>query len=1163
MGKASCNYKIIVILLSVATIIFFCKAAYAFQESATEYSTKTSVHISNYLSNLSFEERVQCQKIIEEVYWLHRIWPAQNTQPKPPLDSIMSEDQIRAKVEDVIKKSNALDKHWKRPITAEQLQAEMKRMAAHTRQPAILKQIWASLNNDPYLIAECFARTALVDRLMRNWYSFDERFHGELKKQIQNEIARYSDITQMKSTDGNYAETEWIKGNKRKDEISERGTENAIHYVESEDEWEQLVSEYSGDAFAADRLGQLQEDENRYYIVISLIKEKNRIKVTIREWWKIPFDKWWNDSKLSIDSMINSPSYKYELPEINEDFCESNTWMNAIQPPLGRYDHTAIWTGTEMIIWGGYYYYDSDSYYLRTGGRYNPASDSWTPTTTVNAPTARYKHTAVWTGTEMIIWGGYGGGYLNTGGKYNPASDSWTPTSTTNAPAARYWHTAVWIGTEMIIWGGYNGVTLNAGGRYSSASDSWIPTSTTNAPVGRYVHSAVWTWTEMIVWGGNDGGYSNTGGRYNPGADSWTATSMNNVPTGRIYYTAVWAGTEMVIWGGYYYDGSTRYLNTGGRYNPALDLWTTTSMLNVPIRRREHAAIWTGTEMIIWGGYSYAPDIYLNTGGRYDAATDTWTPTSLNAPIGRFDHTAVWTGAEMIIWGGVDFTSYQDAIGRYCACRMPPSAISAIPSPNQIAVTWSLVPGEENYNVYRRYSHCQQQVEELVGDHVPGDTFIDSTVNPGKLYKYSVTLVDQCGLVQSAWVQTQSMGECILLPCFSGIENITYNQCAITVKWGMAISDCELSPYISYTIYRGDTPDFIPSPSNQIATCVHDNFYTDNNVIPGHTYYYIVRAEDSSANGNGPCNNGNIDTNLIQMSGNASAPNITLFFDGFESGTGNWSISSNWQQTNMFAHTGAYSAYPLYENNLQCALMTQTDTAAITATALTPQLHFWSKHYIENGPDAGIVEGSSDGSVWSKLALTPDYPGTTVPSAQACLGTNLQPAFTGDSAPWTEYISDLTSYAGTEFKMRFNFATNDSIIRTGWFIDDVNIDYRASLCTSGAPPAGKVLNNLFITKSNGNPKLDWTAVDGTCTVTNYAVYRGTLPWTFYNHNYITCYVSTVPPLTYTDINASGSYYYLVVPLNTVHEGSYGTTSYGTERPQGASACKWQKLLSCE
>ena len=56
----------------------------------------------------------------------------------------------------------------------------------------------------------------------------------------------------------------------------------------------------------------------------------------------------------------------------------------------------------------------------------------------------------------MVVWGGYDGGSVafNTGGRYNPSSDSWTATSLTNAPLPRINHTAVWTGQEMVVWGG-------------------------------------------------------------------------------------------------------------------------------------------------------------------------------------------------------------------------------------------------------------------------------------------------------------------------------------------------------------------------------------------------------------------------------------------------------------------------------------------------------------------------------------------------------------------------------------------------------------------------------------------------------------------------------------------------------------------------------------
>src|SRR5207253_3022981 len=96
---------------------------------------------------------------------------------------------------------------------------------------------------------------------------------------------------------------------------------------------------------------------------------------------------------------------------------------------------------------------------------YNPSTDSWTATSTTNAPTARGSHTAVWTGSEIIVWGGVDqdNNLFNTGGRYNPSTDGCPATSATNAPTARSVHMAVWTGREMIGWGGRFGVSLGTG----------------------------------------------------------------------------------------------------------------------------------------------------------------------------------------------------------------------------------------------------------------------------------------------------------------------------------------------------------------------------------------------------------------------------------------------------------------------------------------------------------------------------------------------------------------------------------------------------------------------------------------------------------------------------------------------------------------------------
>jgi hypothetical protein len=90
------------------------------------------------VAGLTFAERVSYQRAIEDVYWRHRTWPrkrGERPDAKPSLDAVMSQAQLEKKVQDYLRTSQALEDYWQRPITAEQLQAEMDRMAQHTRQP--------------------------------------------------------------------------------------------------------------------------------------------------------------------------------------------------------------------------------------------------------------------------------------------------------------------------------------------------------------------------------------------------------------------------------------------------------------------------------------------------------------------------------------------------------------------------------------------------------------------------------------------------------------------------------------------------------------------------------------------------------------------------------------------------------------------------------------------------------------------------------------------------------------------------------------------------------------------------------------------------------------------------------------------------------------------
>jgi hypothetical protein len=78
----------------------------------------------------------------------------------------------------------------------------------------------------------------------------------------------------------------------------------------------------------------------------------------------------------------------------------------------------------------------------------------------------------------------------------------------------------------------------------------------------------------------------------------------------------------------------------------------------MPSARRDFAAVWTGAQVLVWGGTT-------NSGGgpptkpespprgyAYSPTTGRWS-TLPQAPLrGRMDPTAVWTGRSLLVWGG-------------------------------------------------------------------------------------------------------------------------------------------------------------------------------------------------------------------------------------------------------------------------------------------------------------------------------------------------------------------------------------------------------------------------------------------------------------------------------------------------------------------------------
>ncbi len=538
------NPRILIVLLLCAaggsSILSGTLLAFFYPEAPTTDAKRT----------LTFQERVLYQRAIEEVYWRHRIWPKERPDPKPSLDAVMTQAQLRKKVEDYLRKSQAVEDERQRPISAEQLQAEMDRMAQNTRQPEVLQELFEALGNDPFVIAECLARPVLAERLLA--HPTVERVKQQ-SRTFDQTVAAGANYTLPAISDpsvGCIGDT-WTP-------TSLTGAPDArVSHTAVWTGSEMIVWGGSGcDGNCVLNTGGRYNPSTDSWIATS---------TTNAPGGRVYHTAVWTGSEMIVwgGTDFSGPGFntggRYNLST------DSWTATSTTNVPGARFSHTAVWTGSEMIVWGGSG--DTINFFFNTGGRYNPSTNSWTATSTANVPAPRNAHTAVWTGTQMIVWGGQvSNGPSNTGGRYNPSTNSWTATSTANAPEARWFPTAVWTGSEMIVWGGEranNLVPLNTGGRYNPSTNSWTATSIGNAPDPRSGHTAVWTGSNMIVWGGARNVPFNSGGRYYPDIDLWVSTRTTNAPVARSGHTAVWTGSQMVVWGGGTSNGLS---NTGGRY---------------------------------------------------------------------------------------------------------------------------------------------------------------------------------------------------------------------------------------------------------------------------------------------------------------------------------------------------------------------------------------------------------------------------------------------------------------------------------------------------------------------------------------------------------------------------------------------------------------------
>ena len=273
-----------------------------------------------------------------------------------------------------------------------------------------------------------------------------------------------------------------------------------------------------------------------------------------------------------------------------------------------------------------------------------------------HGPSGLWVDQMVWTGTRALVFAGADSGQSKVNGAfYDPGRDRWR--GIRRGPLDwRAGAAVAWTGQRLLVWGGTRDVPLDrAGGAYDPATDAWTPIAAGPLDPGA-VMAAAWTGRELLVW--LDTGQ---GAAYDPQRDAWRRlTAAFPLPRAdRNRPAVVWTGREVIIWGGCdnrvpQCDDSSQgdELSDGAAYDPARDRWRTVS--DGPLApRSNHSMVWTGRELLVWGGVANGiGGRFLADGAALDPATGAWTPLP-SAPIrGRDRHAAVWTGQELLVWGG-------------------------------------------------------------------------------------------------------------------------------------------------------------------------------------------------------------------------------------------------------------------------------------------------------------------------------------------------------------------------------------------------------------------------------------------------------------------------------------------------------------------------------
>ncbi|HET8947914.1 MAG TPA: hypothetical protein VFQ07_13110, partial [Candidatus Polarisedimenticolia bacterium] len=342
--------------------------------------------------DLTFEDRVRAQEAIERVYYGHQI------DATTPFEEAVPREVIEAKVRRSLKLSVALERLWSLPVTAEMLHGEALRIAAQTRMPERLREIQAALGDDAILFEETYARQAIVERLARDAFASDRRLHAEARAEAER--LRKQLVSGALAPDAAHARRSVVILKSTSDEARRAPVASRPEAGRADDAAPQTL-ELSPDEFRRVRaqapaevgaIGAVVDQRDAFTVSVVLAESDGTSEIATFEIPKLAWSGWWDGAAARFDEtearqvvhaggLLPASTDRSTASGTSGPTCAGSWAANGGLDNFldGRSGHTAVWTGTQMIVWGGYV---GDG--LDTRGRYDPTTDAWTPVSTAN-----------------------------------------------------------------------------------------------------------------------------------------------------------------------------------------------------------------------------------------------------------------------------------------------------------------------------------------------------------------------------------------------------------------------------------------------------------------------------------------------------------------------------------------------------------------------------------------------------------------------------------------------------------------------------------------------------------------------------------------------------------------------------------------------------------